>query len=102
MYCQKCGTHTDGKFCPNCGAPTQEEKAETTLNGQDITICHISGIRNELNCSIIDWGHCLLNQFDCISHQKAQCEIYGDCTCSLCGIIYCGWYIYWRWRRDRA
>lgn len=36
MYCQKCGTHTDGKFCPNCGAPTQEEKAEATLNGQPL------------------------------------------------------------------
>lgn len=38
MYCQKCGTHTDGKFCPNCGAPTQEEKAETTLNGQPVDL----------------------------------------------------------------
>lgn len=37
MYCQKCGTHTDGKFCPNCGAPAQEEKAETTLNGQSVS-----------------------------------------------------------------
>lgn len=36
MYCQKCGTHTDGKFCPNCGAPTQEEKSEATLNGQPL------------------------------------------------------------------
>lgn len=34
MYCQKCETHTDGKYCPNCGAPAQEEKAEATLNGQ--------------------------------------------------------------------
>ena len=38
MYCQKCGTYTDGKFCPNCGAPTQEEKAETTLNGQSANL----------------------------------------------------------------
>lgn len=38
MYCQKCGTHTDGKFCPNCGAPTQEEKTETTLNGQSVNL----------------------------------------------------------------
>ncbi len=36
MYCQKCKTHTNGKFCPNCGAPTQEEKAEATLNGQPL------------------------------------------------------------------
>lgn len=37
MYCQKCGTHTDGKFCPNCGAPTQEEKVEATLNGNPVS-----------------------------------------------------------------
>ena len=53
----------------------------------DITICHISGIRNELNCSIIDWGHCLLNQFDCISHQKRNVKSMGIAL-AVCVVLF--------------
>lgn len=55
MYCQKCGTHTDGKFCPNCGAPTQEEKAETTLNGQSVSTATQESVKKPKK-KIPTWG----------------------------------------------
>ena len=30
MYCQNCGTQTDSKFCPNCGAPMGGQSTQTT------------------------------------------------------------------------
>ena len=54
MYCQKCGTHTDGKFCPNCGA-LPRRKAETTLNGQSVSTATQESVKKPKK-KIPTWG----------------------------------------------
>mgnify|MGYP002543300308 FL=1 len=40
MFCRKCGTEFDGKFCPNCGEPVESPQGvpptQTKLNGTTI------------------------------------------------------------------
>lgn len=40
MFCRKCGTEFEGKFCPNCGEPVESPQeatsAQTKLNGTTI------------------------------------------------------------------
>lgn len=55
MYCQKCGTHTDGKLCPNCGAPAQDETAETILNGHPVSVAQQEPIQKPKK-KIPAWG----------------------------------------------
>lgn len=38
MYCKNCGKSVDGKFCPDCGAPTQEKQIETAPDTQPFNV----------------------------------------------------------------
>ncbi len=43
MYCVKCGTQYEGKFCPNCGAPAPAKRfcptCGTEIADPSVTVC---------------------------------------------------------------